>query len=329
LKRKFIRFWATRIEQAPGLSNEFLRDKRVKQGMITATPGEDCDSLFCLKFEVWDPVGKGQRMSLRSGTWFLAIVLVAFNGKAAEFVDLMADIQTVRWVNAYKDKPGKVDVVNWTTHCVVGTNSWLIEQEGAYTKDAWWFTGSNVVVRTVVLNYPSDRPELFARNHPDIVVGREYTKTVDVRQGAPPYGPFIIVGEVLQGTANPNIPWLAFCSGPYLKSEGGSVRPPFLDQSTWYMTCSNSVAAFPDTLGLPSGIEFYSTNQPLCHYRTVGSTKVQGWNFPLEFHMAQYGMDFTTHLWEVRMTVSGKVTGIGVGREPSLAVEDKRTAFGK
>jgi len=267
--------------------------------------------------------------TLRSGTWFLALALVALNGQAAQFVDLTADIQTVRWVNGYKDKPARVDVVNWKTRCLVGTNSWLIEQEGEYTKDAWWFTGSNVVVSTLVLKYPSDRPELFARNHPDIVVGREYTKILDMRHGEAAGVSAVTVGDVLHGAANANIPWLAFCSGPYLKSEGGSVRLPVLDQSTWYVTCSNSPTVFPDSLGLPQGIEFYSTNQPLCHYRTVGSTNVLGWNFPLEFHMAQYGMNFTTHLWEVRMTVSGKVTGIGVGREPSVAIDDKRTAFGK
>ena len=106
-------------------------------------------------------------MSLRSGTWFLAIVLVAFNGKAAQFAALTTDIEAVRWIDAYKDKPARVEVSNWSTHCVVGTNSWLIEEEGECTKDAWWFTGSNVVARSVVLKYPSDRPELFARNHPE------------------------------------------------------------------------------------------------------------------------------------------------------------------
>jgi hypothetical protein len=57
----------------------------------------------------------------------------------------------------------------------------------------------------------------------------------------------------------------------------------------------------------------------------VGSTNVLGWNFPLEFHVVQYRNNYKTHVWEVHLTASGKLTAIGIGREPSIA-EERRTA---
>lgn len=257
----------------------------------------------------------------------LALAITAWEAGAAQFVDLTAQIETVRWVNAYGEKPPSVQTTSWTTHCVVGTNSWLIEQEsGGYTRDAWWFTGSNVVAHSVVLKYPSDRPELFERNHPDMVVGRGYSRIDQSnRDGRPWIAPAVVLGELGRGTAS--IPWLAFCSGPYLRTKDRVLDLPSpRDQATFYYVCSDTTRVFEDSLGLPIGVEFVSTNQPICHYRTVGSTNVLGWNFPLEFHLVQYRTSFKTPVWVVDMTASGKITAIGIGREPSIA-EERRTAF--
>jgi len=167
----------------------------------------------------------------------LALAVSVTAGGAAQFVDLTANIETVRWINGYGEKPPRVQTTSWTTHCVVGTNSWLIEQQsGEYTRDSWWFTGSNVVAHSVVLKYPSDRPELFARNHPEIVVGRGYSQIQEwseCRNGKPLPALAVTVGEIPRGTAYLNIPWLVFCSGPYLRTKDRVLRPPSTDSPEW------------------------------------------------------------------------------------------------
>jgi len=255
----------------------------------------------------------------------LALAVSVTAGGAAQFVDLTANIETVRWINGYGEKPPRVQTTSWTTHCVVGTNSWLIEQQsGEYTRDSWWFTGSNVVAHSVVLKYPSDRPELFARNHPEIVVGRGYSQVQESLDGGPRLASPVQLGDL--GRATPSIPWLAFCSGPYLKTKDRVLDLPSpRAQATFYYVYSDTTRVFEDSLGLPIGVEFVSTNQPLCQYRTVGPTNVLGWNFPLEFHLVQYRTSFNSQSWVVDMTASGKVTAIGIGREPSLT-EERRTA---
>jgi hypothetical protein len=121
-----------------------------------------------------------------------------------------------------------------------------------------------------------------------------------------------------------NIPWLAFCSGPYLKSEDRWIPPPSWDQATMYDRSSNNTSVFKDGLGLPINVELYSTNQPLWHYRTVGFTNVLGWNFPQEFHLAQYRRNFQTGVWELHLTAWGKLTTIGAGSEPCIPTKTQK-----
>jgi hypothetical protein len=264
---------------------------------------------------------------LRGWAWMLSLcALFSFRTAAAQFVELTADIQTVRWAGPYNQKPPSVQTRNFTVRCVVGANSWLIEPEAsAIARDAWWFTGSNIVAYTVVRKYPSERVELFERNHPEIVVGRGYTNIIEARDGGPRLAAALTVGEgVPAGSAQLNVAWLAFCSGPFLRTEGRWIPAPSIEQATLYDTYSDTTTTFKDGLGLPISIELYSTNQPLCHYRTVGSTNVLGWDFPLEFYLAQYRQNYQTRVWEVHMTASGKLKTIGPGSEPSVPTEAQR-----
>jgi hypothetical protein len=246
--------------------------------------------------------------------------LLASQAGAAQFVELTAKIETVRWSDGYKDKAPSVQTRNWTTRCVVGTNGWLIEQDsGETSRDAWWFTGSNIIAHTALLKYPSERVELFERNHPEMAVGRGYTRVLESQHGEPAPVGALTAGLEPTGTAFVHIPWLAFCSGPYLKSNGRWIPQPSIEYLTYGTRYSDRTTSFQDTLGLPSEMEFYTTNnQPVCQYRIVGSTNVLGWNFPLEFHLAQYRRDYQTGVCQLHMTATGKLTSIGVGGEPGV-----------
>src|SRR5262249_18612265 len=131
----------------------------------------------------------------------------------------------------------------------------------------------------------------------------------------------LVIGD-LMGAPDVNVPWLAFCSGQYLKSESRPIPMlNFYAMGNVYENMSAVTKIFPDDLGLPIGIEVSYTNQPVCQYRTVGSTNLLGWNFPLEFHVAEYRRTYETHSWEVSLTASGKVTRIGVVNELEVPEE--------
>lgn len=239
-----------------------------------------------------------------------------------QFVEVTAEIETIQWSGHFKDKPPVVHFNTWTTRCVVGTNSWLIEQDfGGITHDAWWYTGSNITAHTVLLRYPSDRAELFARNHPELVVGRGYTKVLESRDGASVAVRALDVGE-LRGTAHINIAWLAFCSGPYLQRDARQIPLPANAQWPVILEWKDKTTTYDDELGLPTSVELYTTNsQPVCQYRTLGSTNVLGWNFPLKFYLAEYRRNFGTGNWELDLTALGKLISIGAGNEPRMPTE--------
>ena len=73
-------------------------------------------------------------------------LLFAIQLRAAQFIELTAEIETVDWYNeAVSRQP------LWTVRCVVGTNAWRID--GKFTRQGnstWSFTGTNLVERTVI-----------------------------------------------------------------------------------------------------------------------------------------------------------------------------------
>ncbi len=244
----------------------------------------------------------------------------------AQFVALTAEIETVRWYDSYEGKPAGVRTGHWTTRCIVGTNSWVIEQQpSGIARYTWWFNGSNILAQTLLLSHPSDRIELFKRNHPDIVAGGVYSQKVESRNGAPTHIRPLTVDLEAARTEFVTIPWMAFCSAPYLKSGSHEVPLPSIEYQTMGLFHqSEDMAVFHDGLGLPIGIEIYATNhQPVLEYRTLGSTNVLGWNFPLEFHLAQYRQDYEDGAWKVHMTATGKLTRIAPGQQPEMLTKEK------
>src|SRR5271157_5279590 len=69
-----------------------------------------------------------------------------------------------------------------------------------------------------------------------------------------------------------------------------------------------------------------TNGQPVFQYRVTTSTNVRGWEFLLEFYLAQYrhahlsddSRHFGTNGWELDLTAKGKVPAIGVGTEHQI-----------
>lgn len=263
----------------------------------------------------------------------IALVLIAAavicvetsRGLAAQFVELEAAVEVLQWSPARPPNdlyPGGVPAIlekrTFTTHCVVGTNMWLMENAFDEATTWWWFTGTNLIHRSKRTKLPTKHPEMFARNHPESIhmLGQTQTRTLRIADGS-------LYGRRDDGSIHyspmDELPWLAFCSGSFLKREGRRIplpiyfnimpaeRAEFVDQT----------AVFPDALGLPISVDLTSTNRSMqARYRiaspphdfTGGTTNVLGWSFALEFHFVITAPG--PNLPSVTHTAVGKITHI-------------------
>jgi len=235
----------------------------------------------------------------------------------AQFVELTSEIETFIW--PFRDATGEttdnLTSRTWTIRCVLGTNSWLIEGDFiANGKETWWFTGTNMIRHSVITQLPSKDMELYERNHGRTYshVGQEFTNIIESVDGNP--GRPVRTVDLLTGPSA-RICWLAFCSGPCLKRVGRQIFPP---SDLWKELIASpsgfrdQTIVFEDDMGLPSNMDLFTTkNQPVLQYRVLRSTNVLGWNFPLEFHLAQY-RPASSNGWELHLTAMGKVTSVGV-----------------
>jgi hypothetical protein len=245
----------------------------------------------------------------------------------AQFVDVTAEVEFTQWYSV-RAKPDHLVV-----RCVVGTNSWQMDGDFSHNaKTTYWFTGTNIIQHSVVTNqfkgdgFPSAPIRLPTRRIYASVDGNPGTLSDCLPDGSRRNsGPD-------QLTALGRIAWLAFCSGPCLKRDGRLIFPP---SDLWKELVyapdgfSDRTTVFQDAFGLPKNVLLYTTNsQPVLQYSVTASTNVLGWEFPLEFYLAQYRpaylpdtRRFGSSGWELQLTAKGKVTAIGAGTKPQIPAE--------
>jgi hypothetical protein len=124
-----------------------------------------------------------------------------------------------------------------------------------------------------------------------------------------------------------NIPWLAFCSGPYLKRNGRLIPLPVdnLHHTPDRFAYSDKTETFEDEFGLPRTVDLFTSKSLfqastddffkeaflgdryakyaesvvpslqegaiMFHYAVTESTNFLGWNFPLKFEFFQKGRE--------------------------------------
>jgi len=269
-----------------------------------------------------------------AGSWAVALgiwMLFLTESGAAQYVELTAEIDSISW--PLRDEEGDLmENPRRTTskaRCVVGTNTWLIENEDDSGIDTWWFSGTNLTWHMLSTGYPSKHKALYERNHPEQIgiIGKPLTKTFESLDGNP--GRPVRTMDLLTGP-NTRICWLAFCSGGCLKREGRRIFPP---SDIWKETAAaitnpsgfaDQTTLFEDGLGLPRSLDLHTTNQQaILQYRALLTTNVLGWDFPLEFCLAQY-RPAGRRGWELDLTANGKITAIGVGTEPYISTETQK-----
>jgi hypothetical protein len=281
--------------------------------------------------------------------WILVLCLV-FQSRceAAQFVELTAEIEINDWdhwfledkgsfpksAGEFSKSPGEARSIfkkGATVHCVIGTNTWLMEGDFyRNSKARRWFTGTNIIDHSVITQeLPETETQMlsqsskFAFTNP--LVGHQSTRTYQTADGNP--GRPVRVSDFME--LRGRICWLAFCSGSALKRDGRKLFPPsdlwkeLLSASSGF---TDKTTVFEDGLGLPRSVELFTRkDQLIFQYQVRQSTNVLGWNFPLELYGVQY-RPVQTNGWAVQLTVKGKVTAIGVGTEPKILPISEKTA---
>ena len=254
-------------------------------------------------------------VSLKRNRWVvLWVVLWLTRCAMAQYVELSAQIE----VNVWGKQPEPfsfsflqdtiAELRPTTVHCVVNSNTWEIDDDFGRKdgRTTHWFTGTNIVEYELVNGVPT------------------YTRVSDSNDGNPGQGR----NQQDQLNVVARIAWLAFCSGPCLKREGREISPPsdlWKDLLT-IQRFSDETVTFDDPLGLPKTVTLTTgKGQPIFQYRTIASTNVSGWEFPLEFKVAQYrpvhrvpSVPTGTKGWELEFTATGKVTAVKPASNPQL-----------
>ena len=229
--------------------------------------------------------------------------LISIQIQAAQFVEISAEIETFGYRlgdtnSVAKAKPSTVNVV-----CITGSSEWSIEND-FYERQEWLFDGTNVVLRS--------RPLTASNTGSSNVMKKVWAS----RDGHP-------LGEF-----GANMPWLAFCSGTYLKREGRIVPLPcgILRHCPDRFAYTDVTTTFDDELGLPRSLDLFTSKSRFLaaktdwdkehsfgdrytewnkktasnlqegmlvfHYAVLESTNVLGRSFPTKFEFFQTGRPY-------------------------------------
>lgn len=228
----------------------------------------------------------------------------------AQFVELTARIETVSWY--FKDAEGKPIEKHYaySVRCIVSTNQWYVETDWVRNAtETWWFVGNKLAKRTVItkeLPEEDGQGGIFGRPSK---VGERFLNVFDTTDGHP------------DGGVGIKVPWLAFCSGMYLKRPGREMPLPSSTSDREAFGYRDVTTVFADSFGLPSKVHLYSTNRFMkCEYQVQQSTNVLGWNFPTKFVMRHHRPTATGQS-ECHAETTGTLTTIGPAAKPQIPEE--------
>jgi len=243
--------------------------------------------------------------SKKVAKWLIAfsLVLVPVQNEAAEFVEISAEIETFGYRLGDKEsvleaKPRTVNV-----KCITGATEWYIEHD-FHIRQQWMFDGTNIVVRS--------RPLSGSATDSSRV-----TKEIRPTRDGHPMGEFGV-----------NMPWLAFCSGTYLKRTNRFIPLPceLLRHCPDRFAYPDVTTTFDDKPGLPRSVDLFTSKARflaahtewdeehgfgnrytewknktaaklqegllIFHYAVLESTNVLGGTFPTKFEFFQTGRPY-------------------------------------
>ena len=251
----------------------------------------------------------------------LGFFSVSISTHAQRYVEISAQIELVSYPagepnGAASAKPRTISFV-----CITGTNEWRIENDFVRSaEDKWFFDGTNVYNSLHATRPASEEgTDRIAKTSEFANVPFERAKsnlTINIRPSHD--------GHPL-GDVSVNIPWLAFCSGTYLKRDGRLIPLPasILHHTRDRFAYTDKTETFEDAFGLPRTVdlftskslyqasndgfdkEYFSENRYMewakkiasnlqegvlmFHYAVTESTNFLGLNFPTRFEFFQNG----------------------------------------
>jgi hypothetical protein len=280
----------------------------------------------------------------------VALSLLLFIRHAlGQYIEITAEIEITALRSDQPDAESKAKTRTFSVLCLIGTNLWRIENDSAKGGiSRWLFDGTNIYESIQVTSPPPEEMQEHLKEtlHPAIVPFEQAKSNLTIHiwptQDGHPLGDLGV-----------NIPWLAFCSGPYLKRDGRLVSLPceILRHTPDRFAYTDKTETFPDTVGLPRSIDlFLSTNLYLSsvddfyndwgssrgtrnsqwmknavtnldegtltfHYAVTATTNFLGRTFPLRFEFFQKGRAFIQNgSWDWRG--KGTLKSIREGSEP-------------
>jgi len=231
-------------------------------------------------------------MYLRAQVWFH--LLGCFSCFSQSYVKLSAEIRIVEttWERAAKRAPS---TNQWTVPfvAIVGTNEWQLD--GGFCRNArerWHYDGKDMY-KSLQVTSPLPTNE-FHPFQPDF---DSIKSNVTISVYSTVYPP---------GDVGVKIPWLAFCSGTFLKTQGRIVPLPVapVEGCIDFFDYPDKTEVFQDGFGLPRRMELLASKElkerlvanlaigpgdspRKFHYTATESTNFHGWNFPLQFEFAE------------------------------------------
>lgn len=238
------------------------------------------------------------------------LLLVAALPAPAQFVEVEAVIEVTAW--RYQEETGLPlkSSRSYDVRCVVGTNAWLIENRSTNGTVSTWYMNGKIIRQTTYGAALTGEDTAAPGTYSGYRSARPVTYTTS-EDGYP------------SGDLSLNLPWFAFCSGPYLQRPGRSVPLPAPAANRNAFGFRDETVVFPDSLGLPERVDLLTgKRQVKCEYRVQQSTGVAGWKFPTAFTVQQNEPD-PFDVWRRQLTASGRVTAIRPAAPIELPAEIK------
>ena len=273
------------------------------------------------------------------------LCLSSFSGTAAQSDAYIALNLTVTQTNF------RSAVDTWSSRCIFGKRRWLIESHFSRNAvDCYYCDGSNVYETTQISTIPTDLPAILAQFKSPSLAGQ-----TNLPRAGEPIVLKIVPGIHPLSETGGNLPWLAYCSGSYLRMPKQLIPLPAAvvrhDPSSFAFEHQEEV--FSDDLALPKRLSLVCSqnllkNSPFdtrmlrtdgqvemaktrgdwgvrvidgmlaARYTVISSTNVVGWTIPTIFTYEQFELGKDPLVpW---LVASGTATDIHVVEEPQSIV---------
>lgn len=262
---------------------------------------------------------------------------------AQRYVEISGEIELISFANKKDDNGAPIDTRRkYPFTCITGTNEWRIDDEFSLNaKHAWYFDGTNVYRSVHATKDIPDFPKVSTPG-PLVMPMKVSDPTLYIRIRSSPGGHPL-------GDLGVNIPWLAYCSGSYLKIKGRVVPLPAVDLYGQIdgFAYTDKTETFDDEFGLPRKLDLLTseaqfrksldderqiqderlervkqmTSYPFgdgnlkFRYVVEESTNFSGWTFPTKFNYTRF--ERRRGEWTPFVSGNGRLISIREGTKPT------------